>query len=39
MLKGRPKSGQLNTELTHETSKFRAFAVSDVDQATGRRYT
>lgn len=29
---------QLNAELTHEASKFRAFAASDLDPATGRRY-
>jgi two-component system OmpR family sensor kinase len=30
---------QLNEELTHEASKFRAFAASDLDPTTGRRYT
>lgn len=30
---------QLNAELTHEASKFRAFSASDIDPQTGRRYT
>jgi signal transduction histidine kinase len=30
---------QLNAELTHEASKFRAFAASDIDPETGARYT
>ena len=29
----------ISTELTHEASKFRAFAASDIDPATGRPYT
>jgi len=29
----------INTELTHEARKFRAFAASDIDPLTGRPYT
>jgi signal transduction histidine kinase len=30
---------QLSAELTHEATKFRAFAASDIDPRTGARYT